>query len=479
MLEYQQVLGKIEEIEDKSQENDKEMRCHTILLELIKHNRPTEIYNKLNHVYTLKRIQKDADAIYEMFGIKSNKTGLGKRGKGYQLKLIELFKCYSNKLVRDNKLDYVPFQEIEPQCPPNEPFTGPISRESPYYVESINDTLLRNFKSIENKRESLLIRLPAPKGRGKSTALVNLQRELSKDEDHFVGFVDCQTADSSRRDSEDFDSLVYEFTRLILREFRSVLQDKDKPPSLKEYWNQDMDTDTKIISFLNEYVFRKISYTKSTLIIENFDSMLNREQISVDFCDLLRSVYESRINRDIKNLPKWPNIVIAYSTEPYAGVEEPKGSLLFNAGIPVPIPEFSFGQIKFQAKRYGLTFDDATVEKITEWIGGNPDLINRVLYHLASQKITIEEKKIDDFFREVVKEKSEIFDDYLVEVIHILTKNKKLAEYYEKTIKNIAWEEISIRTKLMKIGLVKYKNNKLVSCKLYQECYLEHLKNKS
>lgn len=385
--------------------------------------------------------------------------------------LINLFALYASNLTQDGKTEYVPKNKLPPPEPPPYPLTGQLALDSPYYVGRRIDEELRICFSNHKDKSSLFFRIKGSKGMGKSSLLVRLRQYLEQELDHFVAVINLSGSEFRPKALEDFDTLLYCFTYLITRAFRPCLD--QEPPSLNSKWDNTLSSSISCTEYLNEYVFSQISRAK-TLIIDGIDAVLDNESSYAQFSEFLRSWHQSKMTQVSTDEIVWPHIVMAYSTEPYANFKSPIGSPLQNVGIPHELPDFNPKQVQFQASQYGVQWDDATVAQVMEWVGGHPELINRTLYRVASAQIT--KDKIDVLFAEVIAEKNRDFDDYLLTNLYLLRNNKKLYEYFIKTINHEYWRDEFVRFQLEKAGLVRIDGEQLrVRFKLYQEYFTKHL----
>jgi hypothetical protein len=117
----------------------------------------------------------------------------------------------------------------------------------------------------------------------------------------------------------------------------------------------------------------------------------------------------------------WSNVVIAYSTEPYAAYEM-AGSPLDNVGLPIELTELNQSQVQTLIELYGLTWhkDEKQVKLLMEWIGGHPELLNRALYAMRTENRTLK-----DFIDSITQPGSE-FNTYLQKYLRLLQEHPAL-----------------------------------------------------
>ncbi|MDY6783946.1 MAG: AAA-like domain-containing protein [Cyanobacteriota bacterium] len=461
MTTYQQLKAKIEYISKKAPRRDEVLRRI-----MAGESDPDIADNTGLHKGT---VRKHISNLYNDFNLARNYTGESNPRR----QLLDLFARYASNLTQDGKTEYVPQDKLPPPEPPPYPLRGCLSLDSPYYVRRSADEKLHLLFSQHQDKSSIFVRVKGSKGMGKSSLLVRLRQYLEQELNHFVAIVNLSGSEFDQRGLEDFNTLLYRFTYLITRAFRPIL-DKEPPP-LKSKWDDALIPGTNCTDYLEEYVFSQIPQAK-TLIIDGIDAVLEHESSYAKFSEFLRSWYENKMKQVSAAPIVWPHIVMAYSTEPYANYQNPIGSPLQNVGIVLELPEFSPEQVRFQANQYGLKWDEVTVSQAMEWVGGHPELINRTLYRVASNRK--KNDKIDTLFVDVIAEKNRSFDDYLLKNLQLLrnSNNSALAQDFLKTLRHEEWRDEFGRFQLEKAGLIKIEGDELrVRFKLYQEYFKKHL----
>lgn len=453
MEEYKALKATIEEAEKRRQRRTQVLRL------IMAGQSDEEIAQSMG--ITEGTARKQCSNLYEDFKLPKNS----------RKQLIELFAKHSPQLIQDGKNEYVPYKQLPPPEPPPFPLVGCLQLDSPYYVGRSIDETVRNLFSEHKDSSSLCFRITGAKGMGKSSLLVRLRQYLEQTLNHCVVSINLNGTEFGREGLENFNTLLYRFTYSIARAFRPAF--KGEPPALKTKWDDTIIPGLNSTDYLEDYVFSQILGTK-TLIIDGIDAILEHESSYAQFSEFLRYWYENKMKQVSAAKIVWPHIVIAYSTEPYANFQSPVGSPLQNVGIALKLPELTPQEVQLQARRYGLQWNEDTVTRVMDWVGGHPDLINRTLYRMTSEDRTSDQ--IDGFFKEVIDEKDREFDDYLLKHLKLFQDNQKLAGYFIKTLKQEEWRDEFARFQLEKSGLVKIEGDRLrARFKLYQEYFTKHL----
>ncbi|MFP4220085.1 MAG: AAA-like domain-containing protein [Phormidium sp.] len=350
--------------------------------------------------------RKHLSNVYEKFEIEGSKQK--------KQRLVALFSQYQPDWVNpEQRLNRV------------ERLTGIVPLNSPFYIErSEDETIKQAFRSCQNDERLVFCRLRSARGLGKSSLLVRLQNFLEKELHHHVGWVDLAAGTLGNLD--DFPSLIKFFTRSVAREFAPALPAQHQPlADLQEHWREELAPGINCMDYLEQQVFKPINALASpqplTLIIDGIDSLLGQRAVQGPFLDWLRSWNERKMKRVSQEPVVWSNVVIAYSTDPYAAYEM-AGSPLDNVGLPIELREFEPPQVKRLIQLYGLTWHNnkEQVQQLMDWIGGHPELLNRSLYAMRTENRTLE-----DFLKSATQPGSE-FNTYLQEYLRVIQEHPSL-----------------------------------------------------
>jgi hypothetical protein len=305
-----------------------------------------------------------------------------------------------------------------------ERLTGIVPLNSPFYIERSEDEIIKQaFRSCQNDERLVFCRLRSARGLGKSSLLVRLQNFLEQELHHRVGWVDL--AEGTLGNLDDFPNLIKFFTRSVAREFALALPDKHQLDDLQDHWREELAPGVNCMDYLEQQVFQPIKALDSpqplTLIIDGIDSLLGLRNVQGPFLDWLRSWNERKMKRVSQDKVVWSNVVIAYSTEPYAAYEM-AGSPLDNVGLPIELTELNQSQVQTLIELYGLPWhnNEGQVKILMDWIGGHPELLNRSLYAMRTENRTLE-----DFLESATQPGSE-FNTYLQEYLKLLQEHPAL-----------------------------------------------------
>ncbi|MGB7440369.1 MAG: AAA-like domain-containing protein [Coleofasciculaceae cyanobacterium] len=350
--------------------------------------------------------------------------------------------------------------------------TGRMPRRCPLYVRRKADVICEQvLRSGQSVQASLpFIRIKAARGMGKSSLLIQLWDFLETEQKHKIAFVDLNSNSFCLDLFKDLDQLLYVFTEEIVKAFKDT-SNTVNPPELSLLWSKHKyrSPGSKCTMYLQEYVFSKIKGQK-TLLIDGIDQVLGKNAVQTEFLNLLRTWYEEKMKNVSNSKLVWPNIVIAYSTEPYLD-NDVHVSPLTNVGTPVDLGEFSSQEILNLAKRYGLNgFSLQEVNLLEDLIGGHPTLINRTLYEVSKRDISLAELESQ------ATQLDGPFADYLLEYLELLLKNDELAECLKKIMRQETVQNEFAVFQLLKAGLIKLdQQGQNIYCELYRRYLTQHL----
>ena len=134
----------------------------------------------------------------------------------------------------------------------------------------------------------------------------------------------------------------------------------------------------KLTWMMDHYVLPEV---KSGLVLALDDvDLISGSTFQDDFFALLRSWAEN-------SKEPWPRLrlVLAVSTTPALLITDPNRSP-FNLTSPILLDELSVAQVEELARRYGVTWSAADIERVMALVGGHPYLIRLLMHGAALHK---------------------------------------------------------------------------------------------
>ena len=377
--------------------------------------------------------------------------------------LIELF--------TKHKPEWIKFTTELPKSIPNTPLTGVVPPDDPRYLEREADRQLINIFSAHNDESSLFIRIRGSKGMGKSSLLARL-RQFLEHIGHNVSLVELNGQTLRQEALNNLDTLLYDFTYAVAKEFENSPNQIDLKQHLKTEWDKDIASGISCTEYLNNHIFSQLQSPK-TLVIDNVDYILGHELVQTKFLDVIRSWHERRMKKTPNNqCIIWPHIVIAYSTDPYIQYDMTNSPL--NIGISIELEKFTEEQALQQAKKYGLDWTKETIKPLMNLINGQPELVNRVLYKTSQNNMSLDE---------VISQAEQpdgLFSDYLLKYLKDLKEHPNVLHCLQKILNGEeCYDDIS-KIQLLKAGIIQLDNfskKYCASCQLYQKYFKRALEN--
>ena len=305
-----------------------------------------------------------------------------------------------------------------------------------------------------------LIRIKAPQQMGKTSLMIRILNHAQK--------CGCRTIPLSfqRANSKIFTDLD-----LFLRWFcEQVGQRLKRREQLEKYW-QGYSSKDNCNAYFEECLLEEID-SPIVLGLDEIDLIFPHREVADDFFSLLRSWYESsRYGDPGSELWAKLRVVVVHSTETYVPMNLNQSPL--NVGKNVELPMFGRKQMQPLAQYYGVKWTESQVDQLVNLVGGNPYLAHKVIHHVYTENITLDE---------LVRSKSSrdlIFGSHLKEHLRTLLKNPLLLETIRQIVLRDKPLEVDAESafKLESMGLIKLEGNKATfSCTLYKMYFHDYLK---
>lgn len=336
--------------------------------------------------------------------------------------------------------------------------SGPVPLDSLFYIER---PPIEERAYAQISRPGSLIRIKAPRQMGKTSLMHRILAHARQTGLHTV-LLSLQQADSQVFTSLD------KFLRWLCA---NVSRQLNLEPRLDDYWDEDIGSKVSCTLYFQGYLLSSID-SPIVLALDEVNRIFEYPEISGDFLPLLRSWYE-----DACELELWQKLrlVVVHATEAYIPLDINQSP--FNVGLPIKLPEFSLEQVQDLAVRYGLDWGKGEVARqnlapLLAMVGGHPYLVRVALYHLGSQKVTL-----DQLLQEAPT-LAGIYSNHLRRHLTNLQEHPEVAAALKQVItapQSVQLEAIAAY-KLESMGLVKLEGNQATpSCELYRLYFREQL----
>lgn len=330
---------------------------------------------------------------------------------------------------------------------------GQVSLNSPFYIER---------SPVENNcyqailQPGSLIRIKAPRRRGKSSLMVRILDNAAQQGCQTV-FLSFQLADRSIL--QDLDKFLQWFSA-------SVGLGMHLPNRLDSYWDNLFGSKISCKMYFEEYLLSSISQPL-VLALDDVDRLFDYPELADEFFGLLRTWHEQAKNRNI-----WQQLrlIVAHSTEVYIPLNVNKSP--FNVGLPIELDLFNTQQVQFIAKKYGFDWSIEQAKQLMVLVSGHPYLTQLGLYSLWKNKISLEQL-VEQSNRGVG-----IYANHLQRLLWNLEKDPLLSSAYSQVVKASSSVELELLQafKLESLGLVNLQGNQATSsCNLYKTYFSDRL----
>lgn len=333
----------------------------------------------------------------------------------------------------------------------NPEFPGsPLALDSPFYIEP-GVTLQQCLQEI--RKPGALVRIRAAHRMGKTSLL---QRLLHQAQASGLKAVRLNLRQAEDPVLQDLDTFLQWFSVNLGRRL-------GLPVLLDDYW--DKDRFGSLVSCTTYVQFAILEALEQGLLLglDEVDWLFEFPSTAQGFFALLRSWHE-----EANSLEVWQRLrlVVAHATEVYIPLKLHQSP--FNVGLPVRLTELTPLQVQTLAQRYGLHWSMATVQTLTQMVGGHPYLIQLALYHLQQNSLTL------DALLQLAPTQAGIYAHHLRRLWQLLQTDPALKCSLEQVIATPTGVQLEpvLAYKLDSMGLVHLQGNiASISCELYRRYF--------
>ncbi|UKO97295.1 AAA-like domain-containing protein [Nostoc sp. UHCC 0870] len=309
----------------------------------------------------------------------------------------------------------------------------------------------------EIRQQGALIRIKAPDKMGK-TSLMNRILTYARANNYQTVTLSCRGL-IDRQLATDMEKFLQSFCAAVSKELGLTNQ-------VHEYWDNRVTPIYNSSEYFKKYLLPNTT-NELVLALNDVDLIFEHNEISQDFCSLLRSFYDMARRGDPNNrIWERLRLIIVHSTEVYASLDI-NSSPLANVGLIVDLPEFNQKQVQCLVKLYGLKWNTNQVDKLMAMVGGHPYLLRTAINNIKSKK-----KNLDKFLAEA-STLSGAYRDHLQELLETLENSPELRMAFIQVISadenNPVRLHPRISRSLQRLGLVNLHGNfAKPRCELYR-----------
>jgi hypothetical protein len=239
---------------------------------------------------------------------------------------------------------------------------------------------------------------------------------------------------------------------------------------VEKHWAKDDSNVLLCTRYFSRHILEPLRQTEKdslVLALDDVDRLAGCDFCS-DFFGMLRAWHNKR---SISSSPLWSKLylLLATSTEPFQFIENMNKSP-FNVGLLIELDDFTLDQVTRLNQLHGSPFSRLEINQLMELLGGQPYLVRRALYLVASGHSTAV-----DLFAHATEDHGP-FGDYLRYYLLRLHGQQGLIEALRKIIYEGDTTDEPAAYRLRGIGLIrKFGRREEMRCKLYQDFFREHL----
>ena len=308
----------------------------------------------------------------------------------------------------------------------------------------------------EVMKAGTLIRIKSPERMGKSMMMGRVLEYASQQ-----GY---RRAVINLRDAKEFFTDINKFLLWFCAYIGYSLEIKQRP---EDIWKGFLGANTNCTKYVEKF-FLNGADSPLVIAIDNFDYVFQYPNIEADFCGLLRGWFEKANNSKV-----WGKLrqIIVYSSESSTVLNINQSP--FNVGLPIELDELDISEVLALALAYKLPWTIAEVEKLTDAIGGHPELVQKAIDRISHQSISL-----DALLRTAPTEEG-IYKDHLVNRLQKLEEHPDLVAAMKSVVNSDLPVNLRVRDalKLDSLGLIKRHGNDIVSrCNLYRLYFKDRLR---
>ncbi len=304
-----------------------------------------------------------------------------------------------------------------------------------------------------------LIRLQAPSQMGKTSLMRRVKQQLAS-KGNRVAYISLHMAEQA-----DFKNL----NRLLKWFCLSVGQALGLHNRLRELWDEEHSTPKVNCAGYFEQCFWGQTKTPPILFLDDLELVFPYEETAAEFLGLLRAWHEkSKIDQPWQGF----RMCLAYATEIQIALNFNESP--FNVGESIELPEFTPTQVQELAEGYGLSWAEAEVTQLMDWVGGHPYLVKQAVVYLRQHP----EYPLVDLLQTATLDNS-IYHNHLRWLWRIVQQKQELHEYLEAIAQSDQPASLSGTQawQLYKLGLVHRQNDRVqVRNRLYREYFSQQLR---
>ncbi len=335
-------------------------------------------------------------------------------------------------------------QEMSPSYP-----SGSVPLNSPFYIKH---STIEAQAYEEIKKPGALVRIKAPRERGKTSLLLRM-----------LDYANSQGYRTVSLNLEQIDfTILSDLNRFLRWLCANVSHQLQLQSRLNDYWDDDIGSKVSCTLYFRSYLLEQLN-SPVVLALDEVNKIFEHPQVAKDFFPMLRSWYE-----EAKRLPLWQKLrlIVVHSTEVYVPLQLNQSP--FNVGLPIQLTKFSLDQVQQLAQRYGLDWKDGEARQLMALVGGHPALVHIALYHLSRGDVTMAQ------LLQFAPTSTGIYSHHLQRHWAALEQQPELAAALYTVINAVEPVQIEpiLGYKLSSMGLVElYGNKATLSCQLYRQYF--------
>ena len=217
-----------------------------------------------------------------------------------------------------------------------------------------------------------LIRIEGAKWMGKTS----LVEQILERESHTRRTVYLDFSSIDRKIIQDVNALLRWLCLMI--SFQLKLEN-----TVQHYYQNDLNLNDNCTVYFEKYILNE---TKSDIILalDNIDSLFFYEETTKTFFNLLSNWHQKGQAKGL-----WSKLKLILTQSTKASISPDLDRSFFKTGTPIVLKEFNFDQVKTLANFYELDWDDFTICRLLNEVGGHPYFVRLAMYQTRIKNIAL------------------------------------------------------------------------------------------
>ncbi|MGD1903538.1 MAG: AAA-like domain-containing protein [Geitlerinemataceae cyanobacterium] len=242
------------------------------------------------------------------------------------------------------------------------------------------------------------------------------------------------------------------------------------PVDVSEYWRSRRTPLRNCEGYFEKYILKQAAASGFVLCLDHIEELFE-QPVADEFFAMLRAWHEQA--QDIDCGWRAVRMLIAYSWQDLA--IQDRRSPFANVGELVKLPELDTEQVKTLAAQYGLTIADDRLQRLRQFVGGNPEQVAKFFVEVQGRAPEAFDRALEQSAT-----MSGIFAEHCRRLCMMMREQPELARGFIKVLDapdGLLLDDPMLVERLCGMGLVRLDGDRVsVRCELYRKYFTTYRK---